>query len=229
MSALINSLYKTGKFIIDHPPLSSTSKWFQATFAPNCRIDKNLCFNLGGLVSINQIPVESVIWCEYMVSVYKLQKNIDIVSFNFDGCVMAYFEMSKGQKYAAHIHMPTCKMAWNKYIEPFRDQISKLVMFRPDFYKRRTRINNNSYDDVQLIGIIDTYLNCYSVCLGLLPNHQYSKEWEVVFIEKHITPFYAKNYLKILEIQDNIDTAWENFWQSQTIREYDLNNKHILI
>ncbi len=226
MSALIESLDKTKKFIIDSPPLSSeySCKWLLDNFAPNGRIDENLCFDIGGLVLINQVPVESVIWVENHVSVYKLQKNLDIVSFNFDGCVMAYFEMSYGQKYAAHIHMPTCKIAWNKYIEPFRNQISKLIMFRPDFNKRRhiMKINRNQYDDIQLIGIIDTYLNCYSVCIGLLSNKQYNKEWEVVFIEKHITPFYVQNYLKILEIQDNIDTVWENFWQSQTIREYDL-------
>lgn len=219
MSKLINSFKETKKFIMDHPPLSLSynCNWLFDTFRCNSRIDKDLYFGLGGLISVNQLPVESVIWAENHVSVYKLYKNLDIISFNFDGCIMAYFEMSNGQKYAAHIHMPTCKMIWNKYIKPFREQISKLIMFRPDFYGRRQslQVHRTLYDDVQLMGIIDTKLCCYSVCIGLLENNPYNKTWEVIFIKRHNVPFHVEKYLKILEIQDNIDMVWDNFWETQ--------------
>lgn len=233
MSSLIDSLYQTKKITINQPQLPNdfSSTWFYRDFSSaGKREEKDLCFGLGGKISINNIYAESVIWNENKVSVYALVNHLDIVSFNFCGCVMAYFKMSYGKRYAAHIHMPTCKMAWNKYIEPFRDQISELVMFRPDFHEREQimRVNRKLYGDVQLMGVIDTNLNCYSVCIGLPSKNPYNGEWKVIFIKRHTAPFHVENYLEILKIQDNIDMVWENFWNAQPVREYNQNSKCIL-
>lgn len=225
MSELIDSLKRTGRITFDIPKYIDNKypfcNYLKKNYEYNKRLNKhNIIYNIpnslnkvfatnyGGGMFVNNITVDSVIWEERCVSIRKVKFDRDVLSFDFSGCAMAYFQIGVN-KYAAHIHLDGSRLDWSKYIQSIMnrkfgtmDSISRFVMFIPNSRKieiaeQNCKYNRVKYDETNLIGIITPNFECYSV--GII-RYIDSLDWDVLYVERYYFPSILNKYEKILDV-----------------------------
>lgn len=232
MSDFINTLLKEKKLRIQGPLLQNEycDRWFKDTQSQP--VHKKV-INKGRSVRCNDRRLNAVIWDSGHITEYRLSLNTDTVSFNFTGCVMAFYQVSDQEKYVVHIHTGAddCKYDWVNYMIG-KPHLKKLVMFRPNCTRRELLIDDlrqrhDAFWDVEVMGVITTDLACYSVGLVLRDMNDLNL-WDVEFIEQHTVSSNPDMYTQSILggnpsiNQGSIKPIWDSFWQRQSIREVSL-------
>lgn len=194
-------------------------------------------FEGGGPLTINDCRLESVIWQEGAISLYKSETNAraDVISFDFSGCVMAVFCYC-GVWYSAHIHMDTpqsphdCTLRWIEFIQQIRPHLDALGMFRPDVleFERQVRANIDQIKSVteympeaiyinfpKLWGIVTATGDFIS--LGVYPIDSSCRRFKVLFVGKHnlkLTPDYYEPLFRPFRSLEEAKLVWGNFWDA---------------
>lgn len=230
MGTVLNSIIAGKRFYIQYPKLDIQSHnfWFANNFKHNAHFGRQLVVNLGGRICVNNAFADSVLWVEKAVSVANVSGNLDILSFNFSGCIMACFKYN-GRQYAAHIHMPECKQAWVNYFTPLLPHVSDLRMFRPHY-----RLPQNTLDylfrrflDVQIVGLISTALVCYTVIIGCESEND-NNSWHVISLYQHQAPESIVGYNNVNTHNGaDIDIVWNEFFDNMTYRKIDIDRNRI--
>lgn len=228
MDTFIQKIIRQGKVRI--PPMVSYNITFNQSFYPTMSYtlyDKENGIYLRG---DNNIVIEgsclnAVIWMNGYISLYHTPKNQDFISFDFDGCVMASFDIGN-EHYAAHIQRGENDRTqdWINFLTKRRRDIKNLVMFRPNFQRlRKVRQRLTTPNNAWLWGLITPDRNCYSICVSGEENEQANfssqNEFSLEFIERHLTPFHLGAYDKIIQPVGEPVAAWNNFFELMPVRK----------
>ena len=185
--------------------------------------ERNKVCNRGDCITIEGYNLNAVIWAPNCISLYHTQKHLDFISFDFNGCVMASFDMDT-EHYAAHIQKggSDCTRHWINFFEENKTVIKILVMFRPDS-RRIDEISVQPSDGVWLWGLITPNRECYSIYVSgkfrdgssLVNNNLFSLK----LIVRHQTPFHLGGYDSILRPDGDPVKAWDNFFETMPTRD----------
>lgn len=115
---------------------------------------------LGGIYVLNNQSYAAVLWHPNHIACVQCM-NLDVLSFNFGGCLMATFTYNHN-KYACHIHTDENTdndrmIDWQNFCVKNRNLISNVKIFKPD----SNLIGQNGTTEVW--GLITKEGNCYSI------------------------------------------------------------------
>lgn len=185
----------------------------------------NKIYLRGDEIGIEGFYLSAVIWMPGYISLYHTTKCQDFISFDFDGCVMASFDIGN-EHYAAHIQRgaPDCTEEWIDFLTKNRKSIKNLVMFRPDFEKMRSVRNSlTEPNSAWLWGLITPNRTCYSICVSgeenSLGGYSTKNKFSLEFIEIHQTPFQIDAYNSIIQPTGDPKVAWDSFFKAMSVRE----------
>lgn len=149
--------------------------------------DSHIFFKGGEFTTQSMMKISTVNWMFNEITIWPMG-NLDALSFEFSGCVMAAFQW-RGSWYSAHIQMggefPRWR-EWGRFISDIRTQITNLIMFRPDSTEQDNiarKYGIRDKEDVRIVGLITTEKECFT--LFLTPLDKTEKRFKLLAYKQH--------------------------------------------
>ena len=184
-------------------------------------------FFKGGEFVAQAMKTRTVNWMYDEITLWPMG-NLDIVSFEFSGCIMAAFRWD-GIWHAAHIQMGgefPRYMEWGRFISSIRNKLTALLMFRPDYTKKRDvcrRYEIENEDDIRVVGLVATELECFTLYLKKLDDTE--RKFALLAYKQHYPSRNINVYERGQQLQQSVLNAssrsvWDVFFS--TVGESDI-------
>lgn len=177
--------------------------------------DYNTFVVLGKTLNIRGYLLDTVKFKYGHVSLFETYR--DVISFEFGGCVMAYFQWYN-KTFAAHIHNAEAsawgcdqRYNWGDFVR--KESVRALNMFQPgsDALEHLARVQPFG---VCIWGVITADRSCYSIYTECQPK---TDKLQLLSIKKHESyGLCTNNYNTLLNLTNrgyaNVSGVWNSFW-----------------